>query len=395
MGGYSREMYRKSPGVRKITNERFSARGYKKKTNNGRCRFLGTEGLSGRKSCGWLPPRPWVIGDPLWHNTGGIQGIRPLLLKGYGQIDLWYGFCNFNSLIRVIGDPLWHHTGGESTVGGTEGLWAESHVGVVAHKWLSDWGSPMTSYWGDAGLGVLKGYGQKVMWGWWLTNDWVIEDPLWPHTGGDAGLWGYWRVMGKKSRGGGCLQVIEWSGIPYDIILGGIQGWGVLKGYGQKVMWGWLLTNDWVIEDPLWYHTGGIQGRGYWRVMGRKSRMGSCSQVMFFTSVLTRYRWPHLVLWIEKLKWSWQYRHPRIVESLWKSLIITRMHSSRMRTARSSSRPGGVSTRPPQEQTPSRGSTPRRKQPPGGSTPKEAAPPINRMTDACEHITLPQLRCGR
>ena len=58
-----------------------------------------------------------------------------------------------------------------------------------------------------------------------------------------------------------------------------------------------------------------------------------------------------------------------------------------MRTARSSGRPGGVSTRyPPRpDQTP-----------PGPDTPREQAPqPVNRMTDACENITLPQLRCGR
>ena len=27
--------------------------------------------------------------------------------------------------------------------------------------------------------------------------------------------------------------------------------------------------------------------------------------------------------------------------------------------------------------------------------PAQVLPPVNRMTDACENITLPQLRCGR
>ena len=33
--------------------------------------------------------------------------------------------------------------------------------------------------------------------------------------------------------------------------------------------------------------------------------------------------------------------------------------------------------------------------PPGADPPADTPPPINRMTDACENITLPQLRCGR
>ena len=45
--------------------------------------------------------------------------------------------------------------------------------------------------------------------------------------------------------------------------------------------------------------------------------------------------------------------------------------------------PPGADT--PQEQTPQE-QTP----PPGGSTPT-----VNRITDASENITLPQLRCGR
>ena len=97
-----------------------------------------------------------------------------------------------------------------------------------------------------------------------------------------------------------------------------------------------------------------------------------------------------------------------------------------MRTTRSSSRPGGVSTRPPgsrppwkqtplwqqtppgsrhpPEQTPARSrhpplgadtpweqTAPPEQTPPGGGTP----PPVKRITDACKNITLPQLRCGR
>ena len=46
-------------------------------------------------------------------------------------------------------------------------------------------------------------------------------------------------------------------------------------------------------------------------------------------------------------------------------LSYTRMHSSRMRTVRCRSRPGGVSTRHPPEEAP-----------PGGSTPQEEAPPL-------------------
>ena len=73
----------------------------------------------------------------------------------------------------------------------------------------------------------------------------------------------------------------------------------------------------------------------------------------------------------------------------------TRMHSSRMRTARSSGRPGGVSTR----HTPLGADPPGSRHPPGTRHPPPGPPltppPVNRMTDACENITLPQLRCGR
>ena len=65
------------------------------------------------------------------------------------------------------------------------------------------------------------------------------------------------------------------------------------------------------------------------------------------------------------------------------------MHSSMMRTARSRSRPGegGSPEQTPQEQTPREQThTP---------LPQDQTPAINRITDACENITLPQLRCGR
>ena len=52
----------------------------------------------------------------------------------------------------------------------------------------------------------------------------------------------------------------------------------------------------------------------------------------------------------------------------------TRMHSSRMRTTRSSGRPGG-------------GVSPRTRHSPPGADPP---PPVNRITDACKNITLPQ-----
>ena len=68
---------------------------------------------------------------------------------------------------------------------------------------------------------------------------------------------------------------------------------------------------------------------------------------------------------------------PRIVSCLEFYTKITRMHSSRMRTARSSGRPGGggVSTRHPP------GSRP---------PPRSRHPPVNRITDACKNITVPQ-----
>ena len=75
------------------------------------------------------------------------------------------------------------------------------------------------------------------------------------------------------------------------------------------------------------------------------------------------------------------------------------MHSSRMRTARSSSRTGGVLHK---EHPPGPGTSPDQAQPlgtrhpPGSRPPRDQAPPrVDRITDAYENITLPQLRCGR
>ena len=78
-------------------------------------------------------------------------------------------------------------------------------------------------------------------------------------------------------------------------------------------------------------------------------------------------------------------------QRLWINLQ-TRMHSRRMRTARSSSHPGGVHQATP-------GTSPAEEAPPLGAdhTPQRRhhpLPPINRLTDACENITLPQLHCG-
>ena len=81
---------------------------------------------------------------------------------------------------------------------------------------------------------------------------------------------------------------------------------------------------------------------------------------------------------------------------------VTRMHSSRMRTARSlpygglcprGSCPGGSLSRGVRCSGVSclGGS---RVSVQGGLTDRDR-PPVNRMTDRCKNITLPQLRCGR
>ena len=91
-----------------------------------------------------------------------------------------------------------------------------------------------------------------------------------------------------------------------------------------------------------------------------------------------------------------------------------------MRTARSSSRPGGSppgtpwDQATPLDQSPPPGADPPRTRHPGSRPPPEADPPradppgpgtppgvdppthpsVDRITDTCENITLPQLHCG-
>ena len=121
--------------------------------------------------------------------------------------------------------------------------------------------------------------------------------------------------------------------------------------------------------------------------------------------------WVQCLQWvslIRLLSWSvcekdWAFKHiltsenhfqQYTVKTLWERyfLLGTRLHSSRMRTARALtvshsmlaggegwvSARGGVCYRGGLLQ--------------GGS---EVTPPVNRITDACKNITLPQLRCGR
>ena len=83
------------------------------------------------------------------------------------------------------------------------------------------------------------------------------------------------------------------------------------------------------------------------------------------------------------------------------------MHSSRMRTARSSGHPRGSPPGPPPweqtlwEQTPPGPGPPGADNPPEPGTPQQTPPktsqplPVNRIIDACKNITLPQLCCGR
>ena len=60
-----------------------------------------------------------------------------------------------------------------------------------------------------------------------------------------------------------------------------------------------------------------------------------------------------------------------------------------MRTARSSSHPGGSPPGTPWEQPPPGEQTPLGAGPPGADT-----PPVDRITDACENITLPNFVAG-
>ena len=61
-----------------------------------------------------------------------------------------------------------------------------------------------------------------------------------------------------------------------------------------------------------------------------------------------------------------------------------------MRTARSSSRPGGLH-QTPRDQTPLGTDPPLDQAPPRDQAP----PPVNRIIDTCKNITFPQLRRGR
>ena len=90
------------------------------------------------------------------------------------------------------------------------------------------------------------------------------------------------------------------------------------------------------------------------------------------------------------------------------NLWTTRMHSSRMHTACSSGHPGGSPPGTPLEQIPPRtrhplfpayqapllgpGTPPPEQTPLPPRDPGPAPPPVNRITDACKNITLPQLR---
>ena len=84
---------------------------------------------------------------------------------------------------------------------------------------------------------------------------------------------------------------------------------------------------------------------------------------------------------------------PRLIE------LLTRMHSSRMRTSRSSRRllGGSLLGRPPSGQTPPGQTHPWADPLPGqgADTPQADTTPMHRMTHMCKNITLAQLRCGR
>ena len=80
------------------------------------------------------------------------------------------------------------------------------------------------------------------------------------------------------------------------------------------------------------------------------------------------------------------------------------MHSSRMHTAPSSSRPGGLHQAPPRDQTPLGPDSPGAgTPPPPGPDYQRSSPPdqillgagtprVNRITDTCKNITFQQLR---
>ena len=80
-----------------------------------------------------------------------------------------------------------------------------------------------------------------------------------------------------------------------------------------------------------------------------------------------------------------------------KKSLKTRMHSSMMRNARTLSygRWGVSLTETPWTETPPWTESPLGQRPPGQRPPLNRDPPVNRITDRCTNITLPQLRCGR
>ena len=91
------------------------------------------------------------------------------------------------------------------------------------------------------------------------------------------------------------------------------------------------------------------------------------------------------------------YRNSYHYACMWQNAKGTRMHSSGMRTARSSGRPGGLHQTPPWSRPPGAGTHPPEQAPPKDQTPQSShppgsrhPPPMNRMTDRCKNITLPQ-----
>ena len=91
-----------------------------------------------------------------------------------------------------------------------------------------------------------------------------------------------------------------------------------------------------------------------------------------------------------------------VLSNIQNTVKITRMHSSRMRTARSSSCPRGGSppgtlpdqtprTKPPRDQEPPRPDPPpRSRTPQDQANPWDQGPPPRGQTHTCERITLPQ-----
>ena len=121
---------------------------------------------------------------------------------------------------------------------------------------------------------------------------------------------------------------------------------------------------------------------------GTWTRVRVCRTVCCLTVWTTQVRLCQIHLcateiWSEKLSYFWQQK------LLSTNISVTRMHSSRMCTARSSSRPGGggVSTYIPLGPAPPPGPGP-----PVPGTPRARHPPLwtEFLTHACENITFPQ-----